>query len=80
MTSDDRTRESNQRIGERCPICDGPTYLKAGEARCRNSLCVFNHRSAICPRCSVQNIKSVWFADGLYHYSCAGCLNSWTAE
>jgi hypothetical protein len=62
----------------RCPICTGPVYQNVdGRDRCRNSLCVYNHREAQCPRCGCQDLRSAWFASGQYHYSCSKCQNSW---
>jgi hypothetical protein len=76
---------SDARARARCPICSGPTFTAAptdtaagkGRERCRNSLCVYNHRDAKCPRCSCQDLRSAWFAAGVYHYSCGRCQNSW---
>jgi|GEM_PF-1812233 len=81
MSSGQPPGDSEKRKVQRCPICDGPLYAvesKGGTLRCRNSLCVYNHRNAKCPRCGVNDIKSAWFAGGEYFYSCKRCLASWS--
>lgn len=68
---------------ERCPVCQGPTKEVGGpegasrELRCRNSICAYNHRRQVCPRCGHKGAEVTRFEDDLYSYKCGECLNTW---
>lgn len=68
----------DRRSSSRCEVCNGPTKVQDGKIRCRNSMCILNHRDVQCPRCQHQGPDVNGARNGVYSYSCKECLNSWS--
>ncbi len=74
----------DRRQNNRCPSCQG-TMVAAGKGsskgeelwKCRNSICKFNHRNVVCPRCKEKNLSDVNFTNHSYQYTCGSCQNRW---
>jgi hypothetical protein len=67
-----------RRSRERCPVCQGPMrQVEQGEARCRTSVCPYNHRDKTCPRCKTKGPDVSRYEQGIYHYVCKDCQNKW---
>jgi hypothetical protein len=69
----------DRRSSQRCPVCQGPFKADpaGGEGKCRNSVCNYNHRHAMCPRCGENELESVRFEGGVFHYTCNSCKAKW---
>lgn len=70
----------DRRSRERCEVCQGPTKLVDGKVVCRNSLCSFNFRQMVCPRCGHVGAECLDYRDLQYKLSCSECLNSWSVQ
>ncbi len=66
-----------RRTQERCPVCQGPTKPVDSELRCRNSLCSFNFRDVLCPRCQASGPEARYDVDGKLKFTCSDCQNTW---
>jgi len=70
-----------RRRENRCPVCQGRMILGMNsEDKCRNSLCIFNHRKVTCPRCGENKILEVEYENMIYSYTCGECLNRWKIQ
>ena len=56
----------------RCPECQGPTVEKDGQEKCRNSLCLYNHKGLKCKICHSENIQ-VSYQKEAFEYKCLDC-------
>ena len=70
----------DRRAQERCEVCHSPTKYVDGKLLCRNSLCSFNHREIVCPRCGVKGVDAIGYEDGKAKYTCGDCLHVWKNE
>ncbi len=70
-----------RRARERCPVCQGPVKeLEGGKLRCRKSICSYNHRNEVCPRCQHKGPEVTSSQTDSCIYSCPECLNKWTKK
>ena len=68
-----------RRQNERCPVCQGPTKQETdGEIRCRKSICSYNFRNIICPRCGAKGPEAHYDAKQALHFTCQDCQNRWS--
>ncbi len=69
---------AERRARERCPVCQGPMKKNdSGGDRCRNSLCAYNHRQVICPRCQSAGPEATQHEAAQLQYFCQECQYKW---